>query len=142
MARKVRTVEPTVANAAYNLRVSGMSERAIYENFRDTLKENVPSYRDLRAVYKERQVYYRRDAAEARRLGLYENTEDQRAIHRTFYTERLETTRRVDKTPNAKDALDRNYVLGMMARAGVEPDTLEDAALAESLEKIYDGLGS
>jgi len=141
--KKDRTLEPKVATAAYNLRVAGMSERAVYENLRDELKENVPSYRDLRALYAERNVRYRSDAAEARRLGLYENPyPDQRPINRSFYEERLEITRRRDKTATAKDALDRNYTLGYMARAGVDPDSLEDRAMAESLESIYDGHGS
>ena len=140
---KDRTLDPAVAKAAVSLRVSGVSERAVYEHFRDKL-ETAPSYRDLRATYRNAGVLNRHDATVARHEGKFPTTTavDEKQAHRSDYKERLAITREVDKTPDAKDALDENYVLGHLARAGVDPSTIEDPALRERLENIYDGVGS
>jgi hypothetical protein len=139
---KDRTLSKELDSSIYNMRVAGLSERSIYEGLREYLEEP-PSYRDVRASFKRQGVETRRLATEARKRGEFDNPyPDQRPISKSDYRDRLEIVREVDRTANAKDALDRNYVLGYMARAGVDPTSVEDPALRESLESIYSGTGS
>jgi len=62
---------PEAALAAVNLRIAGVSERRVFETFRDLLEEtHRPSYRDLRAAFGDREVLKRHEATELRRAEL------------------------------------------------------------------------
>lgn len=142
MPKKDRTLTPSLREALYNLRVSGMSERGIYEGLRERLREP-PSYRDIRASLASDGVRYRADALRARRDQAFKNDRDpERPVRESDYRARLATVREVDKTPDAKERLDENYIVGYLARAGQDPDSLEDTNLRDSLVSIYEGQGS
>lgn len=142
MPKKDRTLPPTLREAVYNLRVGGMSERAIYEGLRERLVEP-PSYRDIRASLAADGVRYRSEATAARKARAFHNEGDpDRPVRESEYAQRLKTVKAVDKTADAKDRLDENYILGYLARAGQDPETLEDSNLRASLASIYEGQGS
>jgi hypothetical protein len=145
LARKPvdRSMDSRVEQTAYNLRVAGVSERAIYESFRSVLKEP-PSYRDLRASFVRNGVATRAAATEARHSGLFVGRLDRQGRKQmaTEYADRLRTTKEIDRRAEAKDDLDRNYVLGYMGRAGVDPDLIDDEFFADSLYSIEEGEGS
>ncbi len=143
MPRKDRTLSPNMDATIATLRIDGLSQRAIYESLRDTLEEAL-SYRDVRASLKRSNLYYKHDAAAARREGRFPrpsnvNEPPQRT---SAYRKRREQVLSVDKTPDALDAFNRNYLLGTMARQGVDPNLISDVSMRQSLEDIYDGLGS
>lgn len=153
MPRKERTIDPKVERAAYNLRVAGVSERHIYESF-SVLKDR-PSYRDLRASFEKSGVRYRAQATEARHRGEFLNPhktvvtsgpEKGQAIlvnqRSSEYKDRLKTTRKVDKTPEATEDLNRSFALAYMGSAGVDPDLILDDGFADSLYSIEEGEGS
>ena len=129
-------VPEEVYDAAYNLRVAGMSERAIYERLRETVTE-YPSYRDLRGFWGDQGVGKRAQATVAREAGAFFGSQGS-----ANYRERLRVTREVDQTPDAKEALDRKFLLGYLARAKARVSDLSDDGLAESLASIYEGEGS
>lgn len=139
---KDRTLSPKLDRTIYNLRVSGVSERRIYEGLRDVLAEP-PSYRDIRASLTKEGVRFKSEAAAARRAGRYENPPGgDRPMNESQYLDRQAETRKYDRSPDAQDVLVQNYILGQLARQGVDPDTLDDRALAERLENIYNDEGS
>lgn len=144
MASKDRTLDTAVYQAAVNLRVAGMSERAIYEGLRDVLAEP-PSYRDLRVAYSTAGVRYRSEAAAARSEGRYLESRDEGKMERSFYLSRREEVLKVDKTVDAKESFDRRYLLGYLARENLASEAVDvenQIQFAESVETIYDGLGS
>lgn len=144
MAKKDRALSPSVDYTIRALRVEGLSERAIYEQLREHLAADVPSYRDVRASLSAAGLRYRRDAAAARRaVRMPEDLSDaQRPIQRIRYSQRLRTLKQVDRRPSAKDDLDRAFALGFLARSGIEPELLSDESMRESLVNIYEGVGS
>lgn len=144
MPKKDRTLSPQLDYTVKALRIEGLSERAIYEQLREHLAADVPSYRDIRASLSNARLRYRKDAELARKrvelpADLYDG---QRAIQKMNYEDRLSTLRRVDRRAGAKDDLDRAYTLGFLARSGIEPELIQDESMRESLVNIYDGVGS
>lgn len=121
MAAKDRTLPDAVRDAAVNLRVSGLSERSVYEHFRDILAV-VPSYRDLRATWADAGVRYRGEAAVARRQGRYVGA---KPPVRSEYAERKALALAVDQTPTASESFDRRYVYGYLGREAISPDDIE-----------------
>lgn len=144
MPKKDRTLSPQIDYTVRALRVEGLSERAIYEQLREHLAADVPSYRDVRASLERAGLRYRKDAAAARKaVALPDDLSDaQRTIQRIHYSDRLATLSKVDRRSGAKDDLDRAYTLGFLARSGIEPELIEDEAMRESVVSIYEGLGS
>jgi hypothetical protein len=142
--RKDRDLGGALDATIYKSRVAGLSERAIYEGLRDTL-DTPPSYRDVRASLAKQGVRYKREATAARRHGRFgEERGEGRGgpMRESRYQARLAVTKRVDRRPEAKDDLDRKFLLGYMARSGVDAESLADPDLADSLDSIYDGFGS
>lgn len=138
---KDRTLYENVRVAAVNLRIAGMSERAIYEGLRDVLAEP-PSYRDLRAAFRDENVGTRSEAAARRRERAFLDAGVEHPQESTKYRSQLDLALSVDKTSDAKDAFDRRFILGYLARAGTDVDLIEDEGFAESLADIYEDEGS
>lgn len=162
MAKKDRSLPEPVERTIRTARVSGMSERAIYESLRETL-DTPPSYRDVRASLSRSNLRYRSQATAARHARDYpEAVGGERPMRESAYLERLrsaqENTRlsREDAKRQGinadeaiasfaradKDALDERYVLGYLARSGADPDDIADEDLRDRLIHIYDGQGS
>lgn len=109
---------PDLATAAVNLWISGVSERAIFERYRAYVKEP-PSYRELRASFKERDVRTRSDATALRAKGQRFETDGRITDgHQTAYHER----RKAQYTEPAKVKLEDNMVKGYLAKEVVDPD--------------------
>lgn len=149
-------VDVEVKEAIVNLRIAGVPERSIYEALRDTL-DIPPSYRDIRTVFAENGVATRAQATMARRRSSDQGAERQKGearptyyltsagespIYRTHYAAKRANALEVDRTSDAREAFDRRYTLGYLARAGVQPEDVADEGVAEALSSIYDGEGS
>ena len=146
---RTRAVTPEVSEAIGRARTAGLSERAIYEGLREGLKEP-PSYRDVRAVLERRGLRYKTQATQRRADDLAARVADGRKFfHKgpndpTFdsYRQRKTVALSVDFTSDAGEKFDRRYLLGYLARAGIDPDAIEDEGFRQSLESIYQGEGS
>jgi len=152
LPRKDRSLDPAVVSAARDLRVAGLSERAIYEGLRDAL-ERPPSYRDLRAALDRQGVLKRSDATRARRQGDYlaerrVKDRDTGIVYRapmrsSNYLSRRREALKVDRTPDARERFNRRYILGYLASHQAQPELLtETDGYFEDLESIYEGEGS
>lgn len=144
MPPKDRSLPRSVEVTAYNLRIAGWSERRVYENLRSSL-ETAPSYRDLRAVYRRENIYYRTDLTEARHHNEFLNLnagDRERPMREGHYAERKAVALSVDRTSDAEESFDEKYALGIMRRAGIDPADLADENMSARLQSIYEGQGS
>lgn len=126
---------PELAVAAVNLRISGVSERTVFERFRATVKD-APSYRELRAAYAERQVLKRSDATERRRA--HERFKADGSVRKgdSNYLVR----QRAQYTPKAKERLAQNMVTGYLVQeVGDRADQeLDDPELLDFIGSDYE----
>jgi hypothetical protein len=142
MAKKDRTLDPNVDTAIRTARVAGVSERRIYESLRDLL-DTPPSYRDVRASFARGGLSTRHAATVARRSKEFPETTAEARMKSTKYREKAATVREIDRRAQAQDELARNFLLGYLARAGIEPDLLVAGPDGtDALESIYEGHGS
>lgn len=145
MARgpKDRTLDPAVERVIVEARKAGVSERTTYESLRD-LVEQVPSYRDIRAVYEKHGLATRHEATLARREETVTRADDEgrKREYGPHYFEKRLAALEADRRPEALDEFDRKYLLGWFRREGVNPSDLADKEMAERLERMYAGLGS
>lgn len=110
---------PDLATAATNLWISGVSERAIFERYRALVKDP-PSYREIRASFKEHGLAKRADATELRQRGQrFELSGSLSDGHESAFQKR----RKVQYTEPAKARLEENMVKGYLAREVVSPET-------------------
>jgi hypothetical protein len=122
---------PEASRAAANLRSAGMSERRIYETFREEYKE-APSYRELRGAWKETKATH--GAIRGRKGALYEPDGKLRTkAHPDFQRRRSIVSAQV-KTgmipPNRVAKLERNFSIGYLRQAEVAPEAFKDEQVA------------
>lgn len=146
MARKKLTEwarrNPKLVVAAVNLRTSGVSERAIFENYRKLLKDK-PSYRELRAALAEKGIRTRADATQKRRKREYLKPDGttytaDKQPHGSRYLDRR-SDRVANPRPEDRKKLESNTVLGRTLAVEEDPDAYEDESVVEFLESDYEG---
>jgi hypothetical protein len=151
---------PKIAVAAANLRISGISEEAIFRAFRGAsehttpkgralparrvLLKDPPTYAELRAALKERGVGSKREATALRRERVYfkPNGERYTAEPTTGGTSRY-LARRNDKIANptagARTRLEENTIVGRTLAASDNPEEYADAKVVDFLESEFEG---
>lgn len=152
---------PKLVNAAANLRISGISEEAIFRAFRGAeahttpagrvlgarpkLLREPPSYLQLRAALKEKGIGSRADATALRQARTYF-----RADGTAYTAERYKggtsryLSRRNDRianpTPRSRDLLEQHTIVGRTLAAQDDPAAYDpDSAIVDFLESEYEG---
>jgi len=129
---------PEAALAAVNLRIAGVSERRVFETFRDLLDPDFrPSYRDLRAAFADRGVLKRHSATELRHAEQKFDREGAK-VHGT--SEFLYRRANQFGSKDAVRRLERKMAVGYLIGNKL-PDThynQEDRDLVEFIESEYE----
>lgn len=133
---------PKIVNAAANLRISGVSEKAIYERYRTLLKQP-PTYRELRAAMKERGVGARKEATAFRQKRQYFKADGtpytaEKHAGGSRYLERR-NDRVANPTPRSREKLVQNTIVGRTLAADPEPSDYTDERVVEFLDSEYEG---
>lgn len=134
---------PKIALAAVNLRISGVSERVIFERYRDLLAEP-PSYRELRAAFREHGVSDRAHATELRRSRTYYDRKGE-----VYTAEKVKggtsryLSRRNDRianpTPRMRRKLADNTVLGRTLAFEDDEKAYKDKEVIDFLTSEFEG---
>ena len=123
------------AIAAVNLRISGVSEAAIYREFHKNLA-SPPSYGDLRSAFKEYGVQYRRLATSDRRAGLYRNSQGELRKGSSEYLAR----RRAAFYPKQRKDIEKRQIKMYLATAAKDASEFKEGTdIYEWVQSDYAG---